>query len=60
MRKHATWYTRGITHGAVLRDKFNKAVSRQDFVDILQDYFDTAEPVSEPTAESMIRTQQNE
>ncbi len=60
MRKHATWYTRGITHGAVLRDKFNKAVSRQDFVDILQDYFDTAEPIPESTAESMIRTQQNE
>lgn len=39
MRKHATWYTRGITHGAVLRDRFNKAVTRQDFVDILEEYF---------------------
>ncbi len=39
MRKHATWYTRGITHGAVLRDKFNKAESRQDFVDIIDEFF---------------------
>ena len=39
MRKHATWYTRGITHGAQLRDLFNKAESRQDFVDIIEKYF---------------------
>ncbi|SDG35997.1 putative TIM-barrel protein, nifR3 family [Selenomonas sp. WCT3] len=39
MRKHATWYTRGITHGAVLRDRFNKAESRQDFLDILEEFF---------------------
>ena len=39
MRKHATWYTRGITHGAVLRDRFNKAAARQDFVDIIEEYF---------------------
>lgn len=39
MRKHATWYTRGITHGSVLRDRFNKAATRQDFVDILEEYF---------------------
>ncbi|MDD6133803.1 MAG: tRNA dihydrouridine synthase DusB [Selenomonadaceae bacterium] len=39
MRKHATWYTRGITHGAVLRDKFNKAESRQDFLDIIDEFF---------------------
>ena len=39
MRKHATWYTRGITHGAVLRDKFNKAESRQDFVDIIDEFY---------------------
>lgn len=40
MRKHATWYTRGIVHGAVLRDLFNKAVSRDDFVAILKKYFE--------------------
>jgi nifR3 family TIM-barrel protein len=39
MRKHATWYTRGITHGAVLRDRFNKAESRQDFLDIIDEFF---------------------
>ena len=39
MRKHATWYTRGIVHGAVLRDRFNKAVTREDFVEILEEYF---------------------
>ena len=36
MRKHATWYTRGIYHGAKLREKFNKAESREDFVSILK------------------------
>ena len=39
MRKHATWYTRGIVHGAILRDRFNKAVTREDFVEILEEYF---------------------
>lgn len=39
MRKHATWYTRGITHGAILRDKFNKATTRADFVAIIKEYF---------------------
>lgn len=38
MRKHATWYTRGITHGAVLRDKFNRATTRRDFEIILEKY----------------------
>lgn len=38
MRKHATWYTRGLQHGAVLRERFNKAVSRQDFVGIIEQY----------------------
>lgn len=39
MRKHATWYTRGIKHGAILRDLFNKATTREDFVAILDKYF---------------------
>lgn len=39
MRKHATWYTRGITHGAILRDKFNKATTRDDFAAIIKEYF---------------------
>jgi tRNA-dihydrouridine synthase len=39
MRKHATGYTRGIKHGAILRDRFNKAETRQDFVDIIEEFF---------------------
>ena len=39
MRKHATWYTRGITHGAILRDRFNKAATREDFKAILDEFF---------------------
>lgn len=38
MRKHATWYTRGITHGAILRDKFNHAEKREDFINIINEY----------------------
>lgn len=44
MRKHATWYTRGIVHGAILRDLFNKATTREDFLEILEEYFDYHEP----------------
>ncbi len=35
MRKHATWYTRGLQGGAELRRKFNLAESRKDFLEIL-------------------------
>ena len=44
MRKHATWYTRGIVHGDILRDLFNKATTREDFLAILAEYFDYHEP----------------
>ena len=44
MRKHATWYTRGIVHGAILRDLFNKATTRENFLAILAEYFDYHEP----------------
>ena len=36
MRKHAAWYTRGITHGALLRDRFNRAETREEFLAILE------------------------
>ncbi len=36
MRKHATWYTHGMYGSAELRRKFNLAVSRADFVEILK------------------------
>lgn len=35
MRKHATWYTRGIKGSAELRCLFNQAVCRDDFLRIL-------------------------
>ena len=37
MRKHAAWYTRGLPGSAELRARFNRAVSRKDFVQILHD-----------------------
>ena len=39
MRKHATWYTRGIVHGAQMREAFNRAETREDFEHVLQEYF---------------------
>lgn len=35
MRKHATWYTKGLPHSAELRLKFNQAESKDDFWKIL-------------------------
>lgn len=35
MRKHATWYTRGLPHSAELRLKFNQAETRADFCEII-------------------------
>ena len=43
MRKHATWYTRGIPHGALLRDKFNKATTREEFAAIVRELMVEAE-----------------
>ncbi len=37
MRKHATWYTHGMYGSAALRQKFNSATSREDFVKILKE-----------------------
>ena len=39
MRKHATWYTRGQVGGAELRNRFNRAETREDFKEILDRYF---------------------
>ena len=36
MRKHATWYTRGMKNGARLRELFNRAETRADFAAILE------------------------
>ncbi len=35
MRKHATWYTRGLPGGAALREAFNRAETREDFAAIV-------------------------
>lgn len=36
MRKHATWYTKGMTGGGELRDAFNRAETREDFQIIVE------------------------
>ena len=36
MRKHATWYTKGLTGGGNLRDAFNHAETREDFQRIVE------------------------
>ncbi|WP_199821030.1 tRNA dihydrouridine synthase DusB [Selenomonas massiliensis] len=40
MRKHAAWYTRGLKGSAELRERFNRAASREEFVNILRDAWD--------------------
>ena len=35
MRKHAAWYTRGLSGSAELRERFNRAASREEFANIL-------------------------
>ena len=37
MRKHAAWYTRGLKGSAELRERFNRAASREKFVNILRE-----------------------
>lgn len=36
MRCHAAWYTKGLPHSAELRLKFNQALNRQDYMDIIK------------------------
>lgn len=38
MRKHATWYTKGLPHGAELRNLFNQAETRENFVRIIDKF----------------------
>ena len=37
MRKHVAWYTRGLKGSAELRERFNRAASREEFVNILRE-----------------------
>lgn len=36
MRAHAAWYTKGLTGGAELRNMFNRADSKQDFLEVIR------------------------
>ncbi|WP_039957536.1 tRNA dihydrouridine synthase DusB [Selenomonas infelix] len=40
MRKHAAWYTRGLKGSAELRERFNRAASKDEFVQILHEAWD--------------------
>ena len=40
MRKHSAWYTRGLAGSAELRERFNRALSREEFVSILHEAWD--------------------
>ena len=42
MRKHATWYTKGLMHGAELREKFNRAETKEDFLQIVREMLQAA------------------
>ena len=37
MRSHAAWYTKGLTGGAEIRNKFNRAASVDEFIKIFKD-----------------------
>ncbi len=39
MRKHAAWYTKGLQGGALLRDQFNRAETRDEFLSIFKNIF---------------------
>jgi len=39
MRRHASWYTKGLPHAAEIRLKFNQAESRDDFPRILAAFY---------------------
>ncbi len=43
MRKHATWYTKGMTGGGELRDAFNHAETRADFQRIVEKMLEKSE-----------------
>lgn len=40
MRSHAAWYTKGLPSSAELRLKFNQASTREDFIQIMENYRD--------------------
>ena len=42
MRKHATWYTKGMPGGGGLREAFNRAETREDFQRIVEKMINNA------------------
>ena len=38
MRRHGAWYTKGLHHSAELRLKFNQAVTKADFISVLDEF----------------------
>lgn len=38
MRKHAAWYTKGLNGGGELRNKFNCAETKEDFLNIIKNF----------------------
>jgi len=38
MRSHAAWYTKGLPKSAELRLKFNQAVTKEDFITIMNEF----------------------
>jgi len=38
MRRHVVAYVRGLPHASVFRDKFNRAVTYQEFTNLLEEY----------------------
>lgn len=41
MRKHLSYYTKGLQNSSVIREKINRIESRQELVDTLTEYFDS-------------------
>ena len=38
MRRHGAWYTKGLHHSSELRLKFNQAVTKADFISVLDEF----------------------
>ena len=38
MRRHGAWYTKGLHHSSELRLKFNQAVTKADFINVLDEF----------------------
>ncbi|MGP1585079.1 MAG: tRNA dihydrouridine synthase DusB [Schwartzia sp. (in: firmicutes)] len=55
MRKHATWYTKGLSGGASLREAFNRAERREDFAAVVDAMTQTAREGAARDARGLFR-----